>query len=116
MDFAEYQARAEDTNLQASSDPISFFLHGLVGELGVLTAAYKKRIRDNSSHELFVKRAHEELGDLLWYASALASALRLDLDDIARTNLDKVSRRWTAQQAVRPPFDANAPEEQTFPR
>lgn len=116
MEFSEYQSKADETNLHAGSDPISFFLHGLSGELGVLTAAYKKRLRDNSSHELFVRRAHEELGDLLWYASALAGALGLDLDEIARTNLNKVAARWSAQQAARPPLDAAAPEGERFPR
>lgn len=36
----------------------------------------------------------DELGDVLWYVAALATKLGVDLDDIARANLEKTRDRW----------------------
>jgi NTP pyrophosphatase (non-canonical NTP hydrolase) len=35
----------------------------------------------------------KELGDVLWYVAQLASELGLELEDIARENLEKLSSR-----------------------
>ncbi len=35
----------------------------------------------------------KELGDVLWYVAQLASELDLDLDEIARENLEKLLSR-----------------------
>jgi len=37
----------------------------------------------------------EELGDVLWYVSNLASKFDLKLDDIAESNLQKITDRWS---------------------
>lgn len=117
MNLAEYQAVAQTTEIHAASDPIAFLLLGIVGEAGVLTADYKKHLRDRSSIDVFRERAAEEIGDLLWYASSLATALDLSLADIAARNLAKVSDRWgSSASADRLVLDQDAPEEQRFPR
>ena len=117
MNFADYQAAAEITNIHDAPDPIAFLLLGIVGEAGVLSSDYKKHLRDRSSRELFVRRAHEELGDLLWYASTLATSLDLSLAEIAEDNLSKVRDRWGKSEATtREILDANAPQAQSFPR
>lgn len=116
MDFSAFQRAAEETELQSSHDHVSFTLHGLVGEVGVLTAEYKKHLRDRSAFEYFKERAFEELGDLLWYSASLATSLELDLDSIASANLRKVRARWSPSAEHREDFDAGAPEDQSFPR
>lgn len=37
----------------------------------------------------------KELGDCLWYISRIASAIRFELSDIAKLNVDKLSKRKT---------------------
>lgn len=117
MDFTTYQNAAQDTDIHAASDPVAFLLLGIVGEAGILSSDYKKHLRDRSSRDLFAVRASEEIGDLLWYASTLASSLNLSMDEIATQNLEKVADRWgpipTLNRSV---LDADAPENQRFPR
>lgn len=117
MNFADYQVAAQATDIHAAPDPISFLLLGIVGEAGVLTSDYKKYLRDRSSLELFRERAAEEIGDLLWYASTLASTLDLSLAEIASSNLEKAADRWGPGARIqRPVLDEDAPAEQRFPR
>jgi NTP pyrophosphatase (non-canonical NTP hydrolase) len=55
----------------------------------------KKAIRDDAGAITDERRAAlgKELGDVLWYLAQLASELELDLDEIARTNLEKLLSR-----------------------
>ena len=69
-------------------------LLGLAGETGTLLAEFKKKIRDKESYEGFQERAEEELGDVLWYLSNIASRLGLPLSEIASKNLQKTHERW----------------------
>jgi NTP pyrophosphatase (non-canonical NTP hydrolase) len=105
MEFAEYQKRAlttdqqslatnEDTGAPQGDDHLVVPLLGLVGEVGTLHVEYKKRLRDGASYNGFESRLEEELGDILWYVSNLASKFDLDLGTIANANLTKVARRW----------------------
>lgn len=117
MRFEDYQARAELTNIHHADNQISFLLHGMVGEVGILAADYKKHLRDKSSYLVLQQRAEEEIGDLLWYTSVLASTLELSLSDIAQQNLTKVQDRWgTAAPNTREALDGPAPAEESFPR
>ena len=58
----------------------------------------------------------EELGDLLWYVSNVASKFDLSLSDIAVANLVKVKRRWASERAEPLIFDAELPEGERLPR
>lgn len=69
-------------------------LLGLAGETGTLLAEFKKKIRDKHSYEGFVERAEEELGDILWYVSNIATRLNLSMSTIASRNLQKTNDRW----------------------
>src|SRR6266436_8823560 len=61
-------------------------LLGIAGETGTLLAEFKKKIRDKKSYEGFQEKAEEELGDILWYLSNIASRLGLSLSEIASKN------------------------------
>lgn len=70
---------------------------GLAGETGEVLEKIKKMIRDKDG--VFhptpedIAELKKELGDVLWYLSALAFYNGIDLDDVARANLDKLKSR-----------------------
>ena len=78
-----------------------------------LLGEHKKRLRDGDSYKLFPDRVKEELGDLLWYLSNVATKHGLTLEDVARYNLYKTQRRWQPVAAGADPqrlFDEGFPE------
>jgi NTP pyrophosphatase (non-canonical NTP hydrolase) len=68
---------------------------GLAGEAGEVAEHAKKAIRDDAGVVTEERRRAmaKELGDVLWYVSQLASELGLELDEIARANLEKLVSR-----------------------
>lgn len=123
MDFNTYQLEAQETDrvpLQGNSndagaDLVVPFL-GLAGEAGELLSEYKKHLRDGDSHLLFKERVSEELGDLLWYISNVATKFDLKLSDIAEANLNKIRDRWGAKDTADVIFDAEFDEHERLPR
>ena len=117
MDFQTYQERAAKTDRNKATEDkgIVIPLLGLAGEAGELLTEYKKFLRDGESHTQFRDRFAEELGDLLWYLTTVATKVGLDLADVAARNLDKVEKRW-GPLPEREPFDAGYPENERFPR
>ena len=103
MRFTDYQQRALETDrtgLSGSEAAQLVPLLGLAGEAGQLLSEYKKRLRDGPSHVRFVDRVHEELGDILWYVSNVASKYGLDLEEIAAANLAKTKARFGDETGV----------------
>ena len=96
MNLNEYQYQARKTALypNVGSNPIYPTL-GLAGEAGEVADKVKKVIRDNQGKfDDFAREAIKlELGDVLWYVAQLSSELGYDLEDIALSNLDKLSSR-----------------------
>ena len=94
MTLNEYQKIAMQTAVfpaEPSLDgvPIYPFL-GLVGEAGELAEKVKKGIRDGQFDET---GAVKELGDVLWYVSAVANALGVELEMVAELNIAKLHSR-----------------------
>ena len=126
MELNEYQRLAENTDQQPEGasfedNPRSILvpLLGLAGEAGELLGEHKKWLRDGDSYKLFPERVKEELGDLLWYLSNVATKHGLTLEDVAAYNLSKTQRRWhRVNDLVRPyrPLDDGFPEWEQFPR
>ena len=103
MNFAEYQSQAletDQTSTRRSEDAQLIPLLGLAGEAGGLLSEYKKWLRDGPSHLRFVDHVHEELGDILWYLSNVASKYGLELEEIASANLAKTRARFGKQPGV----------------
>lgn len=96
LDFTIYQREALTTDQMKDDGDTSFMvpLLGLVGEVGTLAVEHKKKLRDKEKHRLFKERIEEDLGDILWYVANYASKSKLDLETIARKNLQKVQARW----------------------
>lgn len=96
MNFKEYQEKARNTAVYPSDSEIIYPILGLAGETGEVCEKLKKQIRDKEGDlddPIFLKAIGAELGDIIWYISNLASDLRLDLDQIAQHNLDKLASR-----------------------
>lgn len=126
MELNEYQHLAKTTDQQpdaeaegASSRSILIPLLGLAGEAGELLSEHKKWLRDGDSYKLFPTRVKEELGDILWYLSNVATKHGLTLEDIARNNLLKIGNRWRSagvEHFPRRHFDDSFPAAERLPR
>ena len=82
MKFNVYQKEVERT-APSKGDPSRIIncIFGLVGETGEVVD-YLKKV-GFQGHELDTEKVKEELGDVLWYLTALASTFDLSLADIA---------------------------------
>jgi NTP pyrophosphatase (non-canonical NTP hydrolase) len=94
---------------------------GLASETGSILNVYKKYLRDGIDLSANLDFLREELGDLLWYAAAIATSCGLDLDEIARVNLERTRDRYRTQVKASdfrtlPIFDADHSEHERFPR
>jgi NTP pyrophosphatase (non-canonical NTP hydrolase) len=116
MKFRTFQEAARQTDQRQGSDLADIAVHllGMVGEAGSVATEYKKLLRDGPAHTAAKARIREELGDVLWYTATLATKLDLDLDDIARANLEKTRDRWLRTTAE--PFDDQYPLTERLPR
>lgn len=97
MTLDEYQAKAKATiQRYNSTDQENFFLGylGLAGEAGSVLTILKKLIRDGEGFGSFEDRLREELGDVLWYVSSIASHYGFSLEDIGHQNLLKTHDRY----------------------
>ena len=68
---------------------------GLVNEAGELTGKIKKIFRDDGGILTDEKKEaiKKELGDVLWYLAQIATEMGIPLEDIAKTNLEKLFSR-----------------------
>lgn len=116
MDLSEYQRLASRTDQQSGDDDRRMLvaLLGLAGEVGTLLTEHKKWLRDGDAYDP-VSGVVEDIGDILWYLAAAASALGLDLDEAARANLAKTADRWPPADG-RPggPLDVPLPSARVF--
>lgn len=124
MNFQEYQAIALKTDQAPGADRNSRSLIvpllGLAGEAGTLLTEYKKWFREGNSYKIFKERISEELGDILWYVSNIASKEGLDLQTIALENLQKAQNRWLPnsmdEDVNASLFDNHYPASEQIPR
>lgn len=81
----EYRRFALQLNRTGLKDraALDFMMMGLFGETGSLLSEVKKKQRDKRAYFSYRASAIEELGDVLWYFSNVASLFGLRLSDIA---------------------------------
>lgn len=117
MDLHDYERAVARTDVLDPDDLVLPML-GLAGEVGGLVAQYKKIQRDRTGYRAFTDEVREELGDLFWYATALARRCNLSLEEILTDNLRKTQERF-----LRPPtppphplFDDDVGSAEQLPR
>ena len=83
LTIADYAAQALMTDQRSDGGSLTFPLLGLFGETGSLLSEVKKKQRDRASYIGYAGAVIEELGDVLWYLTAVAARGGLTLSDIA---------------------------------
>ena len=76
-------------------DNITYPILGICGESGEIADKFKKILRDKDSHMSEEDRIEilKEIGDVLWYLSALSIELKTDLGAVAKMNITKLRDR-----------------------
>ena len=100
MDFNEYQKISRRTakypNLgKKKEDNFLYPVLGLLGEAGEVAEKVKKLFRDDNGNLTSERKEliKKELGDVLWYLAQIATDLDIELDDVVKTNLEKLASR-----------------------
>lgn len=90
MTLTEYQQRSERT--LPATHHLSNYALGITGESGEVAELIKKH--EFHGHELDKNKLAEELGDVLFYVAATATACGLSLEDIGAGNEQKLRKRY----------------------
>ena len=94
MTLNEYQALAQRTARHdlPTKCHLSNGVLGLAGETGEVCDLVKKHFYQDGRE--IRDDLIDELGDVLWYIAETASAIGVQMDDIAQHNVDKLKRRY----------------------
>lgn len=119
MEFNEYQQKAKETIQDSALDEkhnetVPFL--GIIGEVGSVVTQLKKKLKDGESYIAFKEKLKEELGDVLWYISTIASHNKIMLNEVAEQNLSKIHDRFLDDDtSTYKDFDLDYPEHERFP-
>ena len=95
-DFNAYQTESRKTwGIIPMNHPIVYPTMGLVNEAGEVAGKIKKIFRDQNGQITEENRQSlkNELGDVLWYLTQICTELGLTLEEVAETNITKLSSR-----------------------
>jgi NTP pyrophosphatase (non-canonical NTP hydrolase) len=93
VDFKEYQAlarRTQNTEL-SDKDRLEHALFGCMSKLGEIAGIYQKA---HQGHAVYFGEVAKELGDLMWFIAELADCIEVELDDVAKANIEKLKIRY----------------------
>lgn len=93
MQINDYQIAAIKTAVYPEDEAITYPALGLAGEVGEFCNKWKKVIREDDLLAFSQDDMCDELGDILWYLSALARDCELTLEEVAQRNLEKLRSR-----------------------
>ena len=91
MEFNKYQAEVERT-MNKGEYALANYCMGLTGEAGETVDMFKKHLFHG--HDLDLNDVIKELGDVMWYVSAIANELGISLDEVAERNVTKLQKRY----------------------
>jgi NTP pyrophosphatase (non-canonical NTP hydrolase) len=91
MQANEYQSEAKRTDNVPWKEPhgSEVAILGVIGELGSLASVIKKHQRDKNVYASYREDFFEELGDILWYITTIATRLNIELSKWQ--SIDKIS-------------------------
>ncbi len=97
ISLREYQEWTANTAAYPQSntgriEELMYLSLGMSGEAGEVSNCIKKLFRDQDTPELRANLS-KELGDVMWYAARLATALDVDLTEIISMNKAKLEDR-----------------------
>ena len=94
MKLSEYQREVERTTVTNiyAQDSLIMASMGLAGETGEVVDLLKKHLFHG--HSLEKDKVIKELGDVLWYLSALCNTLHISLEDVIEANVAKLRARY----------------------
>lgn len=95
MEIKEYQKIVKLTAIYPKEIGLSYCTLGLAGETGEVCEKVKKLYRDKQGvmSEEFKTELAKELGDIVWYITAIAEETGLNLEDILQLNYNKLLKR-----------------------
>src|SRR5438874_8797772 len=95
LDRYQRQARLADQNRKRGSEGLKVPLLGLFGEAGSLLTQLKRTQREKATFSPYYASVIEEMGDVLWYLSNLASRHRVPLSALAgASSVRHHTSRW----------------------
>jgi NTP pyrophosphatase (non-canonical NTP hydrolase) len=102
MDFKEYQEKSKKTDLRVTTkeNNLDYYVLGLTNEAGEVAGKIKKLHRDFGGElsEEYKKELAKEIGDVLWYVSAICDRIGYSIEEVAQMNLDKLASRMERNQ------------------
>jgi len=120
MEFKKYQEIAKDTiQTYIADEKINEFIPflGIIGEAGSVLTELKKKLRDGEGYAAFNDKLKEELGDVLWYVSTIATQNKIDLEEVAANNIKKIQDRFAEGDISNfKTYDESYEEEEQFQR
>jgi NTP pyrophosphatase (non-canonical NTP hydrolase) len=95
MTLAEYQTIIGMTAIYPKEIGLAYCALGLTGEAGEVAEKVKKIYRDQGGHVVQENRDQikKEIGDVIWYCTAIANELQLTLEEILEANFNKLTKR-----------------------
>ena len=91
MNVKEYEDFVKSMKVFPEKHAIVYPTLGMVGEAGEVSEKVKKWLRGDK--DLDKKELIKEIGDVLWYITALSIDLDYSLQDVIDSNVEKLSDR-----------------------
>lgn len=96
ISFKQFQQKVIETYRQSlpktREEKARFFSIGLLKEIGEVSEVFGEYIVNNSN--LDINKIQEKLGDTLWYLTAISETYGIDIDTVARQNVQKTKSRY----------------------
>ena len=98
LSFKDYEEKVLDFAKDTIRNDLAYAGLGLVGEAGEVAEKIKKIRRDRDKitlgdMDLRYREIAKELGDVLWYINLMCNQIGYSLEEVAQTNIDKLSDR-----------------------
>jgi NTP pyrophosphatase (non-canonical NTP hydrolase) len=102
VDFHNFVRRTDQYAKRLKEERHGIALYGLIGEIGSLISAVKKKILAEEGGEAAWDQPNEEIkeeiGDVLWYCYSLAQVLNEEYFDILANDIELLKREIGGQK------------------